>query len=178
MTDAFALLGLPRRAALDEAQLQAAWHERSRAAHPDTAGGDAALAADINAAHEILGSPEKRLKHLLELNAVPWRAIPLSADWMDLFSQTGTALQSAAALVKKKQAASSALARALLAPQEMRLREQIEALNENLETRRAALLAGLPAIEDDLAALQAAQASFAYLGKWQAQLREALLTLM
>ena len=58
MTDAFALLGLPRRAALDEAQLQAAWHEKSRAAHPDTAGGDAALAADINAAHEILASPE------------------------------------------------------------------------------------------------------------------------
>jgi hypothetical protein len=97
---------------------------------------------------------------------------------MDLFSQTGTALQSAAALVKKKQSASSALARALLAPQEMRLREQIEALNENLEARRSTLLAGLPAIEDDLAALQAAQASFAYLGKWQAQLREALLTLM
>ena len=102
MTDAFALLGLPRRAALDEAQLQAAWHEKSRAAHPDTAGGDAALAADINAAHEILASPEKRLKHLLELNAVPWRAIPLSADWMDLFSQTGTALQSAAAPTRSR----------------------------------------------------------------------------
>ena len=46
------------------------------------------------------------------------------------------------------------------------------------ESRRATLLATLPTIEDDLAALQAAQASFAYLGKWQAQLREALLTLM
>ena len=101
MTDCFALLGLPRAAALDEAALQAAWHEKGRAAHPDSPGGDAALAADIIAAHEILSQPEKRLKHLLELHAEPWRTVPISAELMDLFMKMGAELQNAVALANK-----------------------------------------------------------------------------
>lgn len=176
MTDCFALLGMPRSALLDESELQAAWHERSRAAHPDQPGGSAVLAAEVNAAYETLLAPEKRLKHLLELHQVPWRTIPISSELMTLFSKLGPWLQRTAALAKKKQQASSALAKALLANEEMTLREALEALGIEIEARREALIASLPA--DDLELIQVAQATLSYLGKWQAQIREALLAMM
>ncbi|MBK8038769.1 MAG: J domain-containing protein [Verrucomicrobiaceae bacterium] len=175
MTDCFALLGLPRSASLDESLLQAAWHEKSRAAHPDHPGGSATLAAEINAAYEALLAPEKRLKHLLDLHAVPWRTIPISAEMMSLFSQIGPLLQKASALAKKKQQASSALAKALLANEEMSLREALEALGTEIEAKREVILSALP---EELELLQVAQATLAYLAKWQAQIREALLVMM
>lgn len=179
MTDFFALLGLPRTAVLDETALQAAWHDKSRAAHPDQPGGSAAAAAEINAAYETLAAPEKRLKHLLDLHAVSWRAIPISEDLMRLFAQLGPALQRAATLARRKKEASSALARALLAPQEMEGREQLEALGTEIGTRQEAIIAALPRGADlDFEQLQASQATLAYLSKWQGQIREALLSLM
>lgn len=186
MSNAFALLGLPRVAALDADALQKAWLAASRAAHPDQPGGDAARAAEVNAAFETLQTPEKRLKHLLELHQVPWRAVPIDDAMMALFSQLGSALQNTAAFLKRRQSAASALAKALLAPEEMRQREQLEEIAATLEARRDALLASLPVLDTRLAGgdatapgdLQNLQARLAYLGKWQAQVREALLSLM
>lgn len=176
MTDCFALLGLPRRALLDESELQAAWHQRSREAHPDQPGGSATLAAEVNTAYETLLAPEKRLKHLLELHEVPWRTIPISAEIMTLFSHIGPQLQNAAALAKKKQTASSALAKALLAPEEMKLREALEDLGSQIEAKRGEVLASLA--DASLDQLQVAQATLAYFAKWQGQIRESLLALM
>ena len=178
MTNFFALLGLPQGAALDEAVLQAAWHEKSRAAHPDQPGGDAKLAAEINAAFETLAVPEKRLKHLLELHEVPWRAIPIGGELMDLFTQLGPQLQHAATLAKEKQATGSALVKALIASKEMPLRERLEELGHEVERLRVEILDRLPGDCDDLTRLQVDQATLAYLGKWQGQIREALLGMM
>lgn len=186
MPNAFTLLGLPRAAALDEAALQRAWLEASRSAHPDQPGGDTARAAEVNAAYETLASPEKRLKHLLELHQVPWRTVPIDHETMALFGQVGQALQSVSSVVKKKEAATSALAKALLATEEMKAREQIEALGLLLEDKRTELLGLLPGLDTRLNAgdpevateLQQLQARLAYLSKWQGQIREALLTLL
>lgn len=186
MSNAFALLGLPRIAALDDAVLQQAYLTASRSAHPDQPGGDTAQAADLNAAYATLQAPEKRLKHLLELHQVPWRTVPIDDAMMAIFSRLGPLLQNAAALLKRKQSANSTLARALLAPDEMRLREQLEELGVTLDAERTALLEALPAFDARLSAsdsavlvdLQALQARLAYFGKWQAQVREALLALM
>lgn len=186
MPNAFALLGLPRIAALDDEALQQAWLAASRSAHPDQPGGDAARAAEINTAYETLQAPEKRLKHLLELNEVPWRTVPIDEAMMALFGKMGPALQSVAAFLKRKQGATSALAKALLAPEEMRLREQLEELGVTLDAERSALLDNLPAFDERLSAgdtrvlsdLQILQARLAYFSKWQAQVREALLSLM
>jgi curved DNA-binding protein CbpA len=176
MRDCFELLGLPRRALLDESELQAAWHQKSREAHPDHPGGSATLAAEVNSAYETLLAPEKRLKHLLELHEVPWRTIPISAEIMTLFSHIGPQLQNAAALAKKKQTASSALAKALFAPEEMKLREALEDLGSQIEAKRGEVLASLA--EASLDQLQVAQATLAYFAKWQGQIRESLLALM
>jgi len=186
MSNAFALLGLPRIAALDDEALQQAWLAASRCAHPDQPGGDATRAAEINTAYDTLQAPEKRLKHLLDLHAVPWRTVPIDEGMMALFGQLGPALQNVAAFLKRKQSATSALAKALLAPDEMRLREQLETLGTTLDAERTALLATLPAFDARLSAgdttalsdLQILQARLAYFGKWQAQVREALLSLM
>lgn len=186
MSNAFSLLGLPRIAALDEDALQQAWLAASRSAHPDQPGGDATRAAEINTAYETLQAPEKRLKHLLELHAVPWRTVPINEAMMSLFSKLGPALQSTTVFLKRKQNATAALARALLAQDEMRLREQLEDLGTTLDAERTALLASLPAYDARLSAgdmtaladLQILQAHLAYFGKWQTQVREALLSLM
>jgi len=186
MSNAFALLGLPRVAALDAEALQKAWLAASRAAHPDQPGGDATRAAEINTAYETLQTPEKRLKHLLDLHHVPWRAVPIDDTMMEIFSQLGTALQNATAFLTRRQSTTSALARALLAPEEMRLRERLEEVGSRLDEWRGELLASLPAFDVRLARgdasatgdLQNLQARLAYLGKWQAQVREMLLRLL
>lgn len=186
MSNAFSLLGLPRAAALDPDALQQAWLAASRAAHPDQSGGDAARAAAVNAAHQTLLAPEKRLKHLLDLHEVPWRAVPISQEMMDLFSRVGTTLQSTTAFINRRQAAASALAKALLAPEEMCLREDLETLATQIEADREAHLTTLPALDTRLQTgdttvlpdLQTLQARLAYLSKWQQQIREALLSLM
>lgn len=126
-------------------------------------------------AYETLLAPEKRLKHLLELQQVPWRAIPISSDLMMLFSQLGPLLQKSSVLAKKKQQATSALAKALLANDEMTLREALEALGTEIESKRVSILDHLPA---GLEELQVVQATLSYLAKWQAQIREALLAMM
>lgn len=186
--DAFATLGLPRQAALDADQLEAAYSARCRETHPDHADGDEALAADLNTAHEILSAPEKRLKHLLALEAgdqAGWKTVPLDAAMMDLFSKIGPFLQSLAAHSRKKEAAASALAKALLSSAEMKLQEQAESLGAELSAMREALESELPALDQRriagdanvFTALHAAQARLAYVAKWQAQIREAFLTL-
>lgn len=187
MVDCFELLGLPPRAALDEAVLQTAYLAATKMAHPDQAGGDAKLSADLNAALETLKSPVTRLKHLVEMRSgLGWRAIPLEPGLMSLFEKLGPLLQQTSAFLARKQAATSALAKALLAPEEMRLREALESLNESIEEEWQRLEALLPECDERLAAgdeaawkdVQAMLAKFAYLTKWRAQIRERLLGLM
>ncbi len=105
---------------------------------------------------------------------------------MSLFEKLGPLLQQVTAFLARKQAATSALAKALLASEEMRLRENLEALNEAIEEEWQRLEAMLPGCDERIAAndgavwpeLQALQAKFAYLTKWRAQIREKLLGLM
>lgn len=189
MTDAFAILGVPCRAALDDEALRRAYAERSRAAHPDH-GGSEQTAARINAAYETLRAPDKRLKHLMELRAAEdagkWRTVPMDDALMALFSELGKALEASAGFVERKSKAGTALARALLADEEIRHRESLERIGFEIEKHRARTEAALPGVD---VALQARdplawkeiglfQAKFAYLAKWQAQVRERLLSLM
>jgi curved DNA-binding protein CbpA len=186
--DAFATLGLPRTAALDEELLKTAYSERCRLSHPDQASGDETQAAELNAALEILSAPEKRLKHLLALEAgdqAAWKTVPLDAAMMDLFSKIGPFLQNLTAHAKKKETAASALAKALLSNAEMKLQEQAESLGGELSDLRTALEAELPPLDQKrqtgdtevFSELHCLQAKLAYVAKWQAQIREAFLTL-
>lgn len=189
MVDFFALLNLPRAAALDDAVLHRAFTELSRTAHPDH-GGTEALAAELNAAYETLRSPHRRLKHLLELAGPPeakaWRTVPLDESMMSLFSGLGGAMDTTAKFLERKARATSALAKALLTAEEMQHREILEHIGFEIARRIADMEAQLPSLDlelasDDVAAWQrlaSMQARCAYLAKWQTQVRERLLALM
>ena len=99
MTDAFAELNLPRRAALDPAELQARYHELSRDRHPDAAP-DAEKAnrttafARLNQARDLLERRSSRLRHLGALlfpDFTPPHGGTLNGELMDLFSRLAPA---------------------------------------------------------------------------------------
>lgn len=187
--DCFAVLGLPRSTVMNEQTLHRAYTGRSRDAHPDH-GGSEADSAQVNAAYETLRHPERRLKHLLDLagpaEAKAWRTVPLDEGMMSAFSDLSTAIDASAKFLERKERAASALARALLAGEEMRHREELERIGIEIETRKAGMEAQLPSLDSTLAnresdawkQLAVMQARFAYLAKWQAQVRERLLALM
>lgn len=189
MVDCFDVLGLPKKAASLEEDLHRAYSARCKDVHPDHGGSDAA-AAELNAAYETLRSPERRLKHLLETTgpdeAKAWRTVPLDEELMAIFGGVGKALDSSGKFLERKAKAQSALAKALLANEEMTQREALERLGFEIEHHRVVMQAGLPALDELLASgdsgawkqLAVAQAKFAYLGKWQTQVRERLLALM
>lgn len=180
--DAFATLGLSRRAALTEEEIQAAYFSRSKEEGLDQ--------EELNAAFQTLSAPEKRLKHLLEFAGSPetkaWRAVVMPEDLMRLFSKVGTLKAESESLLKRRAAAGSALAKALLEPQVLKLREAGEEIATQLSAELDALVQTFPELDHDIAAgadgawmrVAVCQAHLAYLTKWQAQVRELLLGLM
>lgn len=189
--DAFERLGLARRAVLDEEVLKAAWIEQGRAVHPDQAGGDAMLSAEVNAAYEVLREPEIRLKHLLEVEfpeaSAVWATVPMEEELMQVFMKLGPVLQRVEVFAKKKAAATSALAEALLMGEQMRVQEELEERMEELGALREGLEAGLVEVDGlrgggdagkAMEAMRVLRAKFAYVGKWQRQGREALMKLI
>ena len=97
---------------------------------------------------------------------------------MSLFSKLGAALESSAKFLEKKTKAQSALAKALLANEEMRQREALEQIGFEIEQRRNEMEQQLPVLESEWPQLATMQAKFAYLSKWQTQVCERLLALM
>lgn len=190
VTDHFATLGLPRTAALDEETLKRAYTSRTRDAHPDQATGDEHQSTALNAAFETLSAPEKRLKHLIALEADEaaraWKTIPLDEAMMTLFDKIAPFVHSIGDHARKRQSATSALAKALLSGEEMKLRETAEERAAELSALRETLESQLPEIDARRAAadagvmrdMQILQAKLAYLAKWQAQVREAFMALV
>ena len=191
MTDPFALLGEARRPALDPERVRDTFHRLSREQHPDAAGGGGDGGEDfarLNQAQAALCDPKARLRCLLELEypdvrvAGPAVVPPALAD---LFAPVLTLLRDIDALLAKKAAAPSALAKALLARQEWALRESAESLLEKLDALHAATLEALRAFDaaweprppDAVVRLVDFHGRFAYLSRWTEQLRERLFQL-
>jgi hypothetical protein len=188
--DGFALLGLPRRAILSVDEVRAAFQRSGAENHPDNATDAAdrtrrtAAFTALNDAHAVLGSLPRRLRHLLELEhpelAASRSGAVMDRGIMELFSAVGAAMQAANAVQRKRRNAGTALAKALLAKEEMQARETVEAATRQVEAARQALEAELLQMDAARAAGQsdgpqlgscAARAGF--LEKWQAQLRAA-----
>lgn len=71
-SDPFGVLGLPRRFALDGAEIEAAFLTRLSGVHPDLAGEDASMdAAALTAARAMLADPEQRAVALLAVMGGP-----------------------------------------------------------------------------------------------------------
>ena len=187
--DAFALLGLPRRAALEAEEVRAAFQKAGAAHHPDHAeatekAGRAAGFTALNEAQAVLSSAPRRLRHLLELlypaTAATRTGAVMDGEMMDLFSLTGAAVQQAQSVLARKQQAASSLARAMLSGEEMQAQEAIEAALTRIEAARDALRAVMEEIDaahaaggDASTVLQSAAARAGFLEKWHQQLRNA-----
>lgn len=175
MTDAFTTLELPQIAALTEEQVRAAYFAKSKMPEADNGA--------LNAAFELLLAPDRRLKHLIEIaapeDAKKWRAVAMSEEMMQLFMALGKARPEAEALIERRGKAQSALSKALLEGQTFARRDELEQIGMALDEKRRELDAELPELDGrDWRRLAEAQARFAYLAKWQAQVRELLLKLM
>ncbi|HSI11797.1 MAG TPA: hypothetical protein VK961_07120 [Chthoniobacter sp.] len=187
MPDYFAILDQPRRPWLDDAALKDAFHRATAQQHPDVAGGSGEKASALNAAYTVLRDPAGRLRHLIELEwpEVASPSAGIAPELGDLFGKIAVLRQAGAALAKKEAAAQSPLARALLAGEragqksalegvlaaladgEEAAREELRSINASWDSRDKATHGALVALQQRLA----------FLGKWQAQLREDLFRL-
>ena len=186
--DFFALLGEPRRPWLDPERVKEKFHALSREQHPDqqTTGSNAETDANfarLNQAQAALRDPKARLRHLLELD---YPAIRLSgpgnvpATLADLFAPIHGLVQTIDALLARKAAAPSTLARALLSREEFSLQEAAQERLGALETLRSHALEDLQVFDacwegrppDAAEQLHGFYQRFAYLSRWIDQLRE------
>ena len=182
MTDYFALLDQPRRPWLDLEKLQQAFHEKSRVAHPDAGGTEAAF-AQVNEAYQILQEPKRRLQHLLALEGhSPTAAGHKIADKVaDLFQSVAGATQEAERVLQKFSHASNPLSRSLLQPDLKRAQSRVDealAALRHLQTSAETELQALSKSEtgtmgeDRIHELQRLYALFSYLTRWIGELEE------
>lgn len=170
--DAFAELGLERRLVLDGERLKEAYATAGKRAHPD-AGGSPGDFERVSAAHGTLSRPVSRLTHWLELEGVGGSLRgPVSAAMMDVFSELGDLLQRVDGLLRERQGASSALAKAMLEGRTQRAREELEAMQEKLEAMVAGRVAGFAEVEAGGRDGWAVARELGFLDKWRGQVRE------
>lgn len=187
MLDHFAALGLPRRANLDPDRIRAAFQEKGKQCHPDR-GGDAGAFDALNQAHQTIGDPGRRLRHLFELsfNEAPDAAGAVDAQTMALFESVAPALAVADDFLKRKAAASTAIARAVLAAEEARVSAEIFTASGTVRARKAEILATFADLDEQLArdpegaraVLLDRSRALVFLGKWEGQLSERMAGLI
>lgn len=178
MSDAFALLDLPRRPWLEADDVRAAFQRKAAVAHPDRQG-ESGDFSELTRAYETLREPASRLRHLLTLEQ-PGLTIPTGVppDLMDWFPRVGVQLKALKDAALKRAAATSALARAMATAglaDANRVQNDVKALREQVFVRVREIDAEWPA--GDPAELATLAARLGFLDKWIAQLSEAALAL-
>ncbi len=172
MKDAFAELGLPRRAALDPETIRQRLHELSKTLHPDGGSNpDAEALERANQAAAILSDPAQRLRQWIGESQAHSGSI--APELMNLFSEIGPVIQAADALIAKKRTAKTALAQALLTPEVTNAQQALMAVGAQIRESLAACEARLPQIDQDpnLETAESLSREFAFLGKWQREIQ-------
>ena len=184
MQDAFAMLQLPRRPWLDEADVRSAFQRSAAQLHPDAVPGSSGDFAQLTRAYQILREPASRLRHLLELESPDTPvASGVPQELLLLFPIVARVRESIDRWTQRRTKAQSALQTALLDGDVSGLKHEANCAGEQLNQAMTAALAELrrlDAVWPSDSALRAAptlQARLTFLEKWQAQLQEALLRL-
>lgn len=173
--DAFALLGMPRQLVVSEDDLRSAFREAGKVSHPDAGGSEEAF-SQTQAAFATLASPSKRLKHWLVLEGIAGEDRgTISTALMDLFGSVGGVLQQADTLIRKRDEARSALARAMMEGETQVCREAIEGGIARVDAALVAETDGFAGIQAGEVTVEiAAQTArnLVFLEKWRANLQE------
>lgn len=205
MTDAFALLGFPRRPWLDPDALKARFHEVSAPLHPDRfhsgTSGERELAqqqfADLSAAFHTLKEPRERLIHLLELESGqrPRDIQKIPPGTMDLFVDIGQACRAADEFLRDRPEAPSPMLKLKQLQQSLEWNDRLTELQNRVNARNTELtteLRELNAVWDSvqfapgdpsrasalpLERLEQLYRAMSYVGRWTEQLRERLAQL-
>lgn len=153
MTDHFALLAEPRRPWIDPDVLKAKFLSFAAEVHPDRVhGSDEATKksanaryADLNAAYQRLTEPRDRLLHLFELEsgARPKDVQRIPPGTMDLFVEIGQVCRDADAFLLKRNRVTSPLLKVQFFERGQTWVEQLQSLQQTVNTKRSALDAEL-----------------------------------
>jgi hypothetical protein len=169
--DPFERLGLEKRLAVSEAELREAFRAAGKSAHPD-AGGSGDDFARLQQSFAQLSSPSRRLRCWLEARGVAGEERgAISPALLDLFGSVGGALQQADAVTKQREAALSALAKAMLEPAVQQAREALEAALEAVASAIQAEESRFPTLEAGHGDPWLVARDLAFLEKWQAELK-------
>lgn len=169
--DAFERLGLERRLAISEEELREAFRAAGKRDHPD-AGGTGEDFTALQEAYARLSSPAKRLRAWLEASGVTGEERgAISPELLDLFSKVGAALQVADDVAKRRGAALSSLAKAMLEPAVQSAREKLEQALADLALAMQEQEAAFPGIEAGGSDPWRVARDLAFLEKWQAELK-------
>jgi len=174
--NAYAILGLPERLVFTEDEIRTASRETGKRVHPDAGGGEGEFTA-LKEAQSLLSSPSKRLRHWLELRgaSIETRGV-IGGELMELFSEVGTVNQRADSLVRKRESAQSALAKALLEGETQVCREEVEAMIAKVDQAIAGECGEFANWEvkyspESREQMQLAVRNLTFLEKWRAGLR-------
>jgi curved DNA-binding protein CbpA len=169
--DPFTLLGLELRLALTESDLREAFRAAGKSGHPD-AGGTGEEFTALQQAFARLSSPSKRLRAWLECRGLTGEERgAISPQLLDLFSSVGTALQQADDIARRRSAALSHLAKAMLEPAVQAAREHLEASLAEVAVAIRTQEAAFPLIESGQGDPWLVARDLAFLEKWQAELK-------
>jgi len=176
--NAYTILGLPERLVFSEEEIRTAFREAGKSLHPDAGGGDGEFAA-LKDALAILSSSSKRLRHWLELRGIVIEIRgTIGGELMELFSEVGATTQRAESLIRKRDTAQSALAKALLEGETQVCREEVETaigkVNDAINTESADFSEWeRDGVNDALPRMEQAVRNLAFLEKWRGGLRSA-----
>ncbi|MGA3170654.1 MAG: DnaJ domain-containing protein [Chthoniobacteraceae bacterium] len=186
MTNLFALLEEPPRPWIDAEALKEKYHQLSMRHHPDVAEGGGDF-AEINRAYQTLADPVARLRHLLELEMPEALARTQSVpeEIAEFFGSVAEAQQGIDRFLKKRRAAASPVAIALLSTEQYQQLDRAEEVIAKLHAKQEELLAELR--EKDalwysdraaaLGALPRLWQCLSYIAKWMGVLRETVFRL-
>lgn len=204
MADYFALLDEPRRPWLDADTVKAKFLALCVAAHPDrihdtdseTRRAATERFAALNAAHTCLREPRERLRHLLELESgiAPANTQRIPAEMMDLFMTVGQLCQKADRFLAERTQVTSPLLKVQWFERGMEWTDQLNALQQQINTQRDGLVADLQTLNSawesapapgtperrpalPLERLEQIYRSFSFVTRWTGQLQERVVQL-
>ena len=176
--DPFAILGLPRRLALPDEEVEQVVNGLLKTTHPD-AGGDRARFEEVRLAAGILKSRSERMRAAMMLaGGDPSERGTVPSEVMDCFSPVAEALQETNDFVSERAKAVSGLGKAVLDVRVPGLKSKLEGLLADLQVLEGQAKGRFVEFdergwEESLEEMGEVSRTLRFLEKWQGQLREA-----
>ncbi len=170
----FEKLGLQPRLVISEEELRAAFRTAGKTMHPDGGGSEIGFSS-LQSAYGSLSSPAQRLKNWLEVHGVEVQLRgEIDGNLVDLFSEISHVLASSQEVIRRRESAQSALAKAMLEREVHSCMERIEQSIGQIDEAIFQQCHDFSAIEQtimiDANTLSARYRNLVFLEKWRAQL--------